>query len=156
MMNINFRSLLKMMKVGSNQNVLKNFGQTRLNQNSQKDLQFSNRNFFNGIFASNKDPVKVKNSIGDGFTGASISIGEKDKESTHEVKAYQTSIWHKTSKVHLSEFNLKSLTFNSAVDEAVQVEDVKQGQYTFRNPFLIGKDHIQTHIQSMIQMIQLI
>ena len=96
--------------------------------------------------------MKVKNSIGDGFRGASISIGEKDKKSTNEIKAYQASIWHKNPKVHLPEFNLRSLEFESIPDETA-VEDVKLGRLAFRYPFLKGKDHISC-ISYMIYPLQ--
>ena len=79
----------------------------------------------------------MKNSIGDGFRGASISIGERSNNSVNEVRAYQTQLWHKNSQMLLPEFNLHSLTFQYPEEKVV---NTPSGQYTFRNEFLKGKD----------------
>ena len=83
----------------------------------------------------------MKNSLGNGFRGASISIGERKYNSENEVRAYQTQLWHKTSKMLLPEFNLHSLTFKYLEEKVVdELKDFQPGQYTFRNAFLKGKD----------------
>ena len=85
------------------------------------------------------DPIKVKTSIGDGFRGASLSIGEKSQSSKNEVRAYHTLIWQKNPKMLLPRFNLRSLTFENPVEEAVDnYESLIPGQYTFKYPIIIG------------------
>ena len=83
----------------------------------------------------------MKNSLGNGFRGASISIGERSYNSVTEVRAYQTQLWHKNSQILLPEFNLHSSTFQYPEEKVVdELEDFQPGQYTFRNEFLKGKD----------------
>ena len=86
------------------------------------------------------DPIKVKTSVGDGFRGASLSISEKSQSSKNEVRAYHTLIWQKNPKILLPRFNLRLLTFENPVEEAVDnYESLIPGQYTFKYPIFIGK-----------------
>ena len=59
----------------------------------------------------------------------------------NEVRAYQTFVWQKDPKIRLYQFNLRSLTFDSSVEDVnVELEGLTSGQYTFQNPILKGKD----------------
>ena len=79
----------------------------------------------------------MKNSVGDSFRGAFISIGEKSHNSMNEVRAYQTFILQKNPKMLLSRFNLRSLEFENPMEEVDrELEGLKPGQYTFHNPIL--------------------
>ena len=90
-----------------------------------------------------QDPFKVKNSVGAGFRGASISISEKSLNSMNEVRAYQTLLWQQNPIQLLSQFNLRTLTFDQPSEEAVdEFRNLKPGPYTFRNPILKGKDEL--------------
>ena len=83
--------------------------------------------------------------MGDDFRGGSIFIGEKDTESTNAIKAYQTWIWHKNSKLPLNEMNLRTLTFESAPEKSAN-EVVQSGQMNFRYPISKGIDLINFSI----------
>ena len=84
-----------------------------------------------------QDPGTVKNSVGDSFRGAFISIGEKSHNSRNEVRAYQTFILQKNPKKLLSQFNFRSLEFENLIEEGDrELEGLKPGQYIFHNPIL--------------------
>ena len=79
----------------------------------------------------------MKNSVGDSFRGAFISIGERSHNSMNEVRAYQTFILQKNPKMLLSQFNLRSLAFENPMEEVDrELEGLKPGQYVFHNPIL--------------------
>ena len=93
----------------------------------------------------------MKNSVGDGFRGASISIGERSYNSENEFRAYQTQLWHRNSRMLLPEFNLRSLTFEDPGEKVVyEHEDLQPGQYTFRDEILIGKDPLKSLTEKIV------
>ena len=93
----------------------------------------------------------MKNSVGDGFRGASISIGERSFNSENEFRAYQTQLWNINSRMLLPEFNLRSLTFEDPGEKVVyEHEDLQPGQYTFRDEILIGKDPLKSLTEKIV------
>ena len=83
----------------------------------------------------------MKNSAGGGFRGASISISEKSLASKNEIRAYQTLLWQQNPIELLSQFNLRTLTFDQPSEEAFdEFGNLEPGPYTFRNPIIKGKD----------------
>ena len=85
----------------------------------------------------------MKNSAGGGYRGALISISEKSLASKNEIRAYQTLLWQQNPIQLLSQFNLRTLTFDQPSEEAVdEFRNLKPGPYTFRNPILKGKDEL--------------
>ena len=85
----------------------------------------------------------MKNSVGGGFRGASISISEKSLNSMNEVRAYQTLLWQQNPIHLLSQFNLHTLTFDQPSEDAVdELRNLKPGPYTFRKPIVKGTDEL--------------
>lgn len=94
----------------------------------------------------------MKNSVGDGFRGASISIGKISYNSENAVRAYQTQLWQRNSRLLLPEFNLRSLTFIDPEEKVVDDhENLQPGQYTFRNEILQGKDPLKSLTEKIIR-----
>ena len=93
----------------------------------------------------------MKNSVGDGFRGASISIGKRSYNSENAARAYQTQLWHRNSRLLLPEFNLRSLTFEYPEEKVVdEHEDLQPGQYTFRDEILKGKDPLKSLTEKIV------
>ena len=93
----------------------------------------------------------MKNSIGDGFRGASISIGKISYNSENEVRAYQKQLWHRNSRMLLPEFDLRSLTFKDLEEKIVdEHDDLQPGQYTFRDEILKGKDSLKSLTEKIV------
>ena len=93
----------------------------------------------------------MKNSVGDGFRGASISIGKRSYNSENAARAYQTQLWHRNSRLLLPEFNLRLLTFEYPEEKVVdEHEDLQPGQYTFRDEILKGKDPLKSLTEKIV------